>query len=137
MTITRAWAAAAPSAAARPVARPVARSSVIAFRACGRLSTMVATLASTSGPNVVRTGGPAAGVIGCFLVFKTHLSKRRGADRMDLGHRDARVVVTGGGANIGRGIALGFAAEGARVLVADIDGPQAEAGAAGALTAGG
>ena len=55
---------------------------------------------------------------------------------MDLGHRDARVVVTGGGANIGRGIALGFAAEGARVLVADIDGPQAEAVAAEALKAG-
>jgi 2-hydroxycyclohexanecarboxyl-CoA dehydrogenase len=55
---------------------------------------------------------------------------------MDLGHRDARVIVTGGGANIGRGITLGFAAEGARVLVADIDGPQAEAVAAEALKAG-
>jgi 2-hydroxycyclohexanecarboxyl-CoA dehydrogenase len=55
---------------------------------------------------------------------------------MDLGHRDARVIVTGGGANIGRGITLGFAAEGARVLVADIDGPQAEAVAAQASRAG-
>ena len=56
---------------------------------------------------------------------------------MDLGHRDARVIVTGGGANIGRGIALGFAAEGARVLVADIDGPQAQAVAAEAGRAAG
>jgi len=55
---------------------------------------------------------------------------------MDLGHRGARVIVTGGGANIGRGIVLGFAAEGARVLVADIDGPQAEAVAAQARRAG-
>ncbi len=45
---------------------------------------------------------------------------------MDLGHAGARVVVTGAGANIGRGIAHVFAKEGARVLVVDIDGAQAE-----------
>jgi 2-hydroxycyclohexanecarboxyl-CoA dehydrogenase len=55
---------------------------------------------------------------------------------MDLGHRGARVIVTGGGGNIGRGIVLGFAAEGARVLVADIDGPQAEEVAAAATEGG-
>lgn len=44
---------------------------------------------------------------------------------MDLGLRDARVVVTGAGANIGRGIARVLAREGARVLVVDIDGEQA------------
>lgn len=44
---------------------------------------------------------------------------------MDLGLRDARVVVTGAGANIGRGIAQVLAREGARVLVVDIDGEQA------------
>lgn len=45
---------------------------------------------------------------------------------MDLGLAGARVVVTGGGANIGRGIAHAFARENARVLVADIDGERAE-----------
>jgi 2-hydroxycyclohexanecarboxyl-CoA dehydrogenase len=55
---------------------------------------------------------------------------------MDLGHGGARVIVTGAAANVGRGIALGFAAEGARVLIADIDGPQAAAVAAEAEAAG-
>jgi 2-hydroxycyclohexanecarboxyl-CoA dehydrogenase len=45
---------------------------------------------------------------------------------MDLGLADARVVVTGGASNIGRGIVHAFAAEGARVVINDIDEPQAE-----------
>jgi len=45
---------------------------------------------------------------------------------MDLGLRDARVVVTGGAANIGRGIVHVFAAEGSRILIADLDADQAE-----------
>ncbi|HSV37689.1 MAG TPA: SDR family oxidoreductase [Nocardioidaceae bacterium] len=44
---------------------------------------------------------------------------------MDLGLRDARVIVTGGAANIGRGIVHGFAAEGSRILICDVDGDQA------------
>jgi NAD(P)-dependent dehydrogenase (short-subunit alcohol dehydrogenase family) len=44
---------------------------------------------------------------------------------MDLGLRDTRVLVTGGASNIGRGIVHGFAAEGARLVIADIDGDQA------------
>ena len=40
---------------------------------------------------------------------------------MDLGLAGKAVIVTGGANNIGRGIALGFAAESARVLIADID----------------
>jgi NAD(P)-dependent dehydrogenase (short-subunit alcohol dehydrogenase family) len=46
-------------------------------------------------------------------------------DAVDLDLAGARVVVTGGGANIGRGIAHAFAREGARVLVADIDADRA------------
>jgi len=45
---------------------------------------------------------------------------------MDLGLKDARVVVTGGASNIGRGIVHGFAREGARIVLADIDGDQAQ-----------
>ncbi|MFF7647169.1 SDR family oxidoreductase [Streptomyces canus] len=44
---------------------------------------------------------------------------------MDLGLADARVLVTGGASNIGRGIVHGFAAEGARILICDRDGDQA------------
>lgn len=44
---------------------------------------------------------------------------------MDLGLTGARVVVTGGASNIGRGIVHQFAAEGARILLNDIDEPQA------------
>lgn len=44
---------------------------------------------------------------------------------MDLGLRGARVLVTGGASNIGRGIVHGFAAEGAKVTIADVDEVQA------------
>jgi 2-hydroxycyclohexanecarboxyl-CoA dehydrogenase len=45
---------------------------------------------------------------------------------MDLGLAGARVVVTGGASNIGRGIVHGFAREGARILLADVDAAQAD-----------
>ncbi|GLX02867.1 SDR family oxidoreductase [Microtetraspora sp. NBRC 16547] len=44
---------------------------------------------------------------------------------MDLGLTGARVLVTGGASNIGRGIVHGFAAEGARIAICDLDGEQA------------
>ncbi|MET1084070.1 MAG: SDR family NAD(P)-dependent oxidoreductase [Burkholderiales bacterium] len=46
---------------------------------------------------------------------------------MDLGFKDRSVIVTGGASNIGRGIVLAFAAEGARITIGDIDQEQAEA----------
>lgn len=55
---------------------------------------------------------------------------------MDLGLADARVVVTGGASNIGRAIVHEFAAEGARIVVNDIDEPQAEKVRAEALERG-
>ena len=45
---------------------------------------------------------------------------------MDLGYKGKAVVVTGGGSNIGRAISLGFAKEGANVMIGDIDTVQAE-----------
>ncbi|GGN19794.1 SDR family NAD(P)-dependent oxidoreductase [Streptomyces fuscichromogenes] len=55
---------------------------------------------------------------------------------MDLELRGARVLVTGGASNIGRGIVHGFAAEGARLLICDIDGAQAAKTRAEALERG-
>lgn len=45
---------------------------------------------------------------------------------MDLELDQARVIITGGASNIGRGIVHGFAKEGARVVICDIDKQQAE-----------
>src|SRR5712692_5056927 len=44
---------------------------------------------------------------------------------MELGLKDRIVIVTGGASNLGRAISLGFAGEGARVLIADVDLEQA------------
>jgi meso-butanediol dehydrogenase/(S,S)-butanediol dehydrogenase/diacetyl reductase len=50
---------------------------------------------------------------------------------------DKTIVVTGGGRGIGRGIATRLAAEGANVVIADIDGPGADAAAAAIASATG
>jgi 2-hydroxycyclohexanecarboxyl-CoA dehydrogenase len=55
---------------------------------------------------------------------------------MDLGLRTSRVIVTGGASNVGRGIVHGFAREGARIALCDVDGPQAELVRAEALELG-
>jgi 2-hydroxycyclohexanecarboxyl-CoA dehydrogenase len=55
---------------------------------------------------------------------------------MDLGLTRARVLVTGGASNIGRGIVHGFAAEGARIVICDLDGAQADKVRAEALERG-
>jgi NAD(P)-dependent dehydrogenase (short-subunit alcohol dehydrogenase family) len=55
---------------------------------------------------------------------------------MDLDLHGARVLVTGGASNIGRGIVHGFAAEGARLLICDVDGEQAAKVRAEALERG-
>ena len=45
---------------------------------------------------------------------------------MELGLKDRIVIVTGGASNLGRAISLGFAGEGARVVIADVDLEQAK-----------
>lgn len=55
---------------------------------------------------------------------------------MDLQLHNARVLVTGGGSNIGRGIVHGYAREGARIVISDIDAEQADKVRAEALELG-
>jgi NAD(P)-dependent dehydrogenase (short-subunit alcohol dehydrogenase family) len=45
---------------------------------------------------------------------------------MDLELKGKSVIVTGGGSNIGRGLVLGFAAEGANITIGDVDAEQAQ-----------
>jgi 2-hydroxycyclohexanecarboxyl-CoA dehydrogenase len=56
---------------------------------------------------------------------------------MDLGLKDARVIVTGGASHIGQAIVWAFAAEGAALALIDIDSERAgaEAACAAAMTA--
>jgi 2-hydroxycyclohexanecarboxyl-CoA dehydrogenase len=55
---------------------------------------------------------------------------------MNLNFAGKTVVVTGGGSNIGRSITLAFAAEGAKLIIADIDQAQGEKVAKEAVAAG-
>jgi 2-hydroxycyclohexanecarboxyl-CoA dehydrogenase len=56
---------------------------------------------------------------------------------MDLGLKGKKAIVTGGASNIGRGISLTLAAEGAIVIIADLDEKQANKTAGDIKAAGG
>jgi 2-hydroxycyclohexanecarboxyl-CoA dehydrogenase len=55
---------------------------------------------------------------------------------MKLNLKDKAVIITGGASNIGRAITLGFAAEGSKIVIADIDTEQSEKVAEEAAKAG-
>lgn len=55
---------------------------------------------------------------------------------MKLNLKDKAVIITGGASNIGRAITLGFAAEGSKVVIADIDSEQSKKVAEEAAKAG-
>jgi NAD(P)-dependent dehydrogenase (short-subunit alcohol dehydrogenase family) len=70
---------------------------------------------------------------GLSLAAAIVYATRMGRDRL----REKVAIVTGAGAGIGRAISIAFAAEGASVLCADIDGEQSSAAAATITAAGG
>ena len=45
---------------------------------------------------------------------------------MELGLKGKNVIITGGGSNIGYGITMGFAKEGCKIMIADLDDKQAQ-----------
>jgi NAD(P)-dependent dehydrogenase (short-subunit alcohol dehydrogenase family) len=55
---------------------------------------------------------------------------------MELGLKGKSVIITGGGSNIGFGITMGFAKEGCRIMVADLDEKQAGKAAEKAMSLG-
>lgn len=55
---------------------------------------------------------------------------------MELGLKGKSVIITGGGSNIGFGIVMGFAKEGCRIMVADLDEKQAGKAAEKAMKLG-
>jgi len=55
---------------------------------------------------------------------------------MELGLKGKSVIITGGGSNIGYGITMGFAKEGCKIMIADLDEKQAQKAAEKAMSLG-
>src|SRR4029077_9506555 len=84
-----------------------------------------------------RKGGPAFRFASCGLLAILPARSKEGTEHMAGPLQDHIAAVTGAASGIGRAIAVGYAREGARVVVLDVNGDAASETTQQILNAGG